>query len=1006
LTGPCAAFDVNPRDFKVGQLTKMRVTEEATGLRRYGLALAICLAAAGVGWLSGAPAACFLLAITVTSLHVGKGPGLLSVGFCSVAYGLFLLSPQSRLITEAASYGQFLAFIAASLVISLAIQRIQNSDAARRHIIESIPKSVWWADADGALEFLSSRALKYTGTSLEDMMSSGWTNVLHPDDVGRTKDAWSRSVRSGETFDAVYRLRRFDGAYRWFHTAALPLRDRKGKIVRWYGVDTDIDDLKQTEEALKTSERSLRILVDSIPGMIAGANPKGQHNYANRRLLDYVGVTLADAADRGWINVVHPDERDFVMSEWLRSAKTGEPYDVVHRMRRADGEYRWFHVRAEPLRDERGHIDRWYALLVDVDDRKRAEEALLKSEQQFRLLIDTIPALVWSTMPDGRRSYMNNRTLTYLGMDREHLPEYQFSCVHPDDAEPLAREWAYALESGEPFSSLHRLRHADGGYRWHEARAEALRDETGNVVQWYGVNVDVDDRQKAEEALRQSEQQLRQLIDTIPSLVWCATPEGEPSYLNKRLMDYLGVGLDQFDTSDGLSLQAAAMSALVHPDDLPGSEKLWAHCIRTGESYIMRYRLRRADGAYRWMDGRREPLRDEEGRVVQWYCVTIDIDDRQKAEEALRRSEHQLRLLTDTIPALVWCATPDGKPSYVNKRLIDYTGMSLDGFDNGGNSAISLRAVVHPNDLPAVERLWFQCVATGESFAMRYRLRRADGVYRLVDGRADPLRDEAGRVVQWYGVNVDIEDETQMQDALRSAQDKLSRAAQAASLSEMSASIAHEINQPLAAIVTSGYACLRWLSADPPNVEKARLTAERTIRDGNVAADVVRRIRALFQRSTVAAGSRLDINSVIAEVCQLLSDEACRRNVRIETGMEPELPPAAADRVQIQQLLMNLARNALDAMDQTDDSFKELFIRSRRNNKDTLLIEVRDYGAGLTDVDKVFEPFFTTKAKGMGMGLAICRSIVEAHAGRLWASKNECRGATFSFTLPVQKGNA
>jgi hypothetical protein len=993
-------------------------TTASSTVQRYGLALAICVVAIALTWLTSAPSSCFLAAITVICLYAGRGPGLLSIAICALAFIAYILTPDSYILVEFNNYLRFAAFLAAAIIISLLVQDYQRADFLHRAeretrlLVESMPGLGWSTDADGNFKYINPSVVEYvrqpSGTleRIEGTDTFGWMQMLHPDDVDDTTKTWLRCLRTGEQFEAEHRIRRHDGTYRWFRAVGRPSRDRDGRITGWYGTTINIEDRKRAEEALRASERSLRSLVESIPGMIAGANPAGQHNYANQRLLDFLGMTFAEATDRGWIKIVHPQERGHVTNEWLHSVRTGQPYDVIHRMRRFDGTYRWFHVRAEPFRGDDGQIINWYALLTDIDDRKKAEEALQKSEQQLRLLIDTIPALVWTATPDGRRSYTSNRTLLYLGMEHDNLNESRFNKVHPHDSAALEQAWARALESGASFSSTHRLRRADGEYRWHEARAEALRDDAGNIVQWYGVNVDVDDRQKAEEALRKSEQQLRLLIDTIPALVWCATPEGEPSYLNKRLIDYIGMTANDFDAPIGRR-QSAAMRAIVHQDDVPTMQQRWGHAVSTGESFVMRHRLRRADGVFRWVDGRAEPLRDDAGRIVQWYGVNVDVDDRQHTEEALRRSEQQLRLLIDTIPALVWCLTSEGEPSYFNKRMMDYLGMAPEDLDEPGRTRLSagIRAVVHPDDAPMLQQGLRQSVDTGESFTLKYRLRRADGVYRLVDGRAEPLRDEDGRIVSWYGVCVDIEDRTQVQDALRAAQERLARAAQAANLAEMSASIAHEINQPLASVVTNGYACARWLSADPPNIARALLTAQRTIRDGNAAADVVRRIRALFKR-TPAAGMLLDINDVIDEVRQLLSDELSKNGARIELDLEAHLPRTLADRIQIQQVLMNLARNGVDSMELTAAPFKALFVRSRREDQNTLRIEVCDHGCGLADAEKIFEPFFTTKTKGMGMGLAICRSIIESHEGRLWATQNEGRGTTFSFTLPIRASDS
>jgi C4-dicarboxylate-specific signal transduction histidine kinase len=261
------------------------------------------------------------------------------------------------------------------------------------------------------------------------------------------------------------------------------------------------------------------------------------------------------------------------------------------------------------------------------------------------------------------------------------------------------------------------------------------------------------------------------------------------------------------------------------------------------------------------------------------------------------------------------------------------------------------------------------------------------------------MRNADGTIVQWNVICLDIDGEVRAQEKLRLAQESLARASQAASLAELSASIAHEVNQPLAAIVANSNACHRWLSAEPPNVERAKITAERIIRDANSAADVVSRIRALFRQSVEPRNSAA-LSSIIAEARNLIAEEAARRRVRIELDIESDLPPVALDRVHIQQVLVNLIRNGMDAMDAVAED-RLLGVRVRRKG-DVVQTEICDRGAGIEFPDRIFEPFFTTKDHGMGMGLAICRSIVESHGGRLWAEKNEPHGAKFIFTLPVE----
>jgi C4-dicarboxylate-specific signal transduction histidine kinase len=307
--------------------------------------------------------------------------------------------------------------------------------------------------------------------------------------------------------------------------------------------------------------------------------------------------------------------------------------------------------------------------------------------------------------------------------------------------------------------------------------------------------------------------------------------------------------------------------------------------------------------------------------------------------------------------------------------------------------------VIHPDDQSAHVQKWHRAMETGEPWDDTYRIRRADGEFRWFYDRVEPSRDRDGRVVCWYAVKIDINDTKEMEETLRSTRRRLSAAMQVATVAELSASIAHEINQPLASVVTNAHAAQTWLSHDPPNLERVEATLERIIRDGHSAAEVVRRIRALFKESAPIK-SPLDINEIVAEVLRVLADELRDKSIVVETELEADLPMINADHVQIQQTLINLVHNATEAMHGATDRAKSLVISSRRQGQQ-LLIQVRDHGVGIQDPAVIFEPFFTTKESGMGMGLSISRSIVEAHGGEIWATANADSGTTFSFTLPL-----
>ncbi|PIO45217.1 hypothetical protein B5P45_09290 [Phyllobacterium zundukense] len=645
---------------------------------------------------------------------------------------------------------------------------------------------------------------------------------------------------------------------------------------------------------------------------------------------------------------------------------------------------------------------------TEIENQKHVEEELRDREQELAQLIDMVPSHLWRLTPDGEPTFFNKRMVDFLGLDvpdtdkpGKRRLETVIEAVHPDDAAEFRDTLIRCLVTGERFTMRYRLRRADGVYRWMSSRAEPMRDHDGRIVQWYGLCHDIDDQMHAEEALRRSERQLQEMIDAVPVRIWSVTSMDAPVYFNKRYQDHFRSVIPNFEALGEPRIETL-LQELIYPEDAPEVQRTLMNCFEAGRGAVMRFRWREKDSSYRWAECRVEPRRDQDGAIVQWYGVSLDIDDEMRAQEALRERERELSLLVDMVPSNLWRLTPDGETTLVNKRMANFLGMDL---EDKRQLAVVFDTIFHPDDAEEVGDVLGQCLITGERFSMKYRLRRADGVYRWMSGRAEPLRDQDGRIVQWFGLCHDIDDQVHAEEALRHASDQLARATQAASLAELSASIAHEVNQPLAAIVANSHACHRWLSAEPPNVERAKITAERITRDANSAADVVSRIRALFRQAPHARSSE-DINRVISEACRLMADGIAAKDIRVETKLEPELPSVALDPVQMQQVLVNLIRNGIEAMDAVIDGARVLQICSLRDGLDAIRIEVRDAGSGFEDAARVFEPFFTTKQHGMGMGLAICRSIIESHGGRLWMANNETRGATVAFTLPLEASEA
>jgi PAS domain S-box-containing protein len=378
------------------------------------------------------------------------------------------------------------------------------------------------------------------------------------------------------------------------------------------------------------------------------------------------------------------------------------------------------------------------------------------------------------------------------------------------------------------------------------------------------------------------------------------------------------------------------------------------------------------------------------------HFVRIAIE-RDRAEEALRRNEQRLRDVIDTIPTITWSTLPNGATDLTSRYWLEYTGVSTeDSLGDGWKTAF------HPADIAEHVEKWTASLATGKPFENEARVQRADGEYRWFLHRAVPLRDGHGTIVKWYGTAIDIEDRKQAEEErlrLRQLEGDLAHINRVSMMGELAASLAHDIKQPLTGAVMSANACLQWLRRDPPDMTEASEAASRMVSNVTRATEIIDRVQALFKRDTPER-ELVDVNDIAREMIALLRHTANRNSISICTELDAGLPTIAADRVQLQQVLMNLMLNGIEAM---KDAGGELTLTSNRTDEGHILISVSDSGIGLPahEAERIYEAFFTTKPQGTGMGLSISRRIIESHGGRLWASNNTGRGTTFQFSLPV-----
>ncbi|MDZ4866480.1 MAG: PAS domain-containing protein [Alphaproteobacteria bacterium] len=866
-------------------------------------------------------------------------------------------------------------------------EELRASERNARAIVDGFPGLVAVFSADGFMEQVNQQVVAFWGKSPEALKDWTSADVLHPEDVPLKLNAFAKAFAARSSFEVEVRGRRFDGAYRWLLSRGIPVKDDDGRIVRWYNLLIDIDDRKRAEEALAASKRNLQLIIDTTPALIWSARPDGNTESVNQHFLDYLGRTLEEMQAWVWADAIHPDDQDGLAAVWSTLQQTGEAGQFEARLRRHDGEYRWFLLRANPLRDESGAIVKWYGVNTDIEDRKRAEEALRAREREQKRIIDTTPALIWSPDAKGRIEWVNQHYIDYVGLPLEQMPRQGWEIIHPDDVERLTETWKTLFSSGKTGETEARLRRHDGQYRWFLFRASPMRDENGTIVKWYGVNTDIEDRKRAEATVRLSERNLQHTIDATPALIWSTDPSGATDAFNQHYLDFVGRPAEE--------LLGWGWAVTIHPDDQEHLTTFWKNLLAAGEPGQAEARLLRHDGTYRWFIMRANPMRDESGAIVKWYGVNTDIEDRKHTEQELSRSEaflSQGESVSETGSFLWRLSTNEITWSQQLYRIF--------GFEPGSLVTLErIAALVHPEDLPRMDDMVARA-RMGRDSEYEHRLLLPDGTVKYLHFVARATRDQEG-ALEYIGVVQDVTERRLAEQALSKVRSELAHVARVSSLGALTASIAHEVNQPLAGIVTNASTCLRMLAADQPNIEGARETARRTIRDGNRAAEVITRLRALFAKKEASVES-IDLNDAAREVIALSVNELQRGRVVLRQEFADDLPSISGDRVQLQQVVLNLILNATDAMSDVGDRLRLLTIKTELDEDEQVRLSVRDSGVGIDPqtASKMFDAFHTTKPGGMGIGLSVSRSIIDRHQGRLWARSNDGPGATFSFSIP------
>ncbi len=550
---------------------------------------------------------------------------------------------------------------------------------------------------------------------------------------------------------------------------ALPVRNKRGEIVEWYGIAADIEDRKRAQEAERRRESELRELIEAIPAMAWSASPDSSCTYVNKNWTEYTGLSLEETVGSGWLRAVHQQDAEQHLSSWQKSVATGQPFQNEVRFRRAaDGQYRWFTVRGVPLLDEQGRILKWYGIAVDIEDRKRAEqareEAARRSERELREVIERIPAMVWMTLPDGTATFVNRGWTEYFGLSLEDLLGWGWTrIVHPDDVEQFVGKWRASLATGKPLEGEIRVRRADGEYRCFLVRVVSARDEQGKILNWYGAGTEIEDRKRAEDALRASEASLREAQRLTRTCSWrhdvlsdkvTVSPEG-----------FLMYGIEPEDDASSADFYFRRM----HPKDRPEFEQAYAAALLRKTDFEADVRIVLPDGTIKNIRSIGHPILDERGDVVEFVGAAIDVTEHHRAAQALRRSEAYLAEAQRLTKTGSWAMDPCAdRVIYLSQETYRIFGFNpADGIP----SIERFMQRVHPDDRTRVRARIEEGIRNKVEHSFEYRIMSPDGNVKYLRNLRRTVINDAGEVVEVIGTTMDITERKQAEEAKKAAEE-------------------------------------------------------------------------------------------------------------------------------------------------------------------------------------------------------------------------------------------
>ena len=907
---------------------------------------------------------------------------------------------------------QGVAFVLDLTTRKCAEQALRESETKLRDYAETASDWFWEIGPDYKFTLLTENA--FGSDSAARIGTTCWDHAL---DLETEPEKWrlvQATLDSREPFrDFVYCSARRDGSPMYVRASGKPVFDASGEFRGYRGTGADVTAIVRAQEALRESERSLRSAIDGIAGLVAVMAPNGELDALNRQVIEYFGRSLEEMKNWGTSDAVHPEDLPRIAESFQKSIAAGTPFHYEVRLRRFDGEYRWFDNRCVPIRETSGRIVRWYMLGTDIEDRKCAEAALRGSEAKFRDYAESASDWYWETDPDHKfarvTDYERLRARGFSPVSRIGLARWEFAT----DVESEPEKWRLhrsVLEARQPFRDfVYPAVRTDGSLVYYKTSGKPVFDASGEFRGYRGTGTDVTAivrTQHAEASLRRELQRSQFYLSEGQRLAHMGSFAFDPSGFIDHWSDAMFqiYGMDPQNGNPTIE----QVLALVHPEDRDFVAETIKRMLTQGCGCDVKKRIIRPDGELRYIRCVGIPVVEDE--VLKGFLGTaIDITEQERLTQRLERRQAHLaeaQKLTQT-GSFVWDIAT-GEAPYLSDQWY-----SIYGFEGGDAHAWKDRLQrLHADDRSKWDAAVDRAMAERSDYDLEKRIILPDGTTKYLHALGHPVLNSSGEVVQFMGTVTDITERKHAQEEherLRQLESDFAHINRVSMMGELAASLSHEITQPIASARNNARAAVNFLDRHPPDLGEVREALDCVVGDTDRAGNIIERIRDHIKKEPPRSDS-FDLNEAINEVVALARTEADNNGVSVQTHFAEGLSPVAGDRVQVQQVALNLVLNAVEAMSSADEGPRQLLIGTEQRQGGGVLVSVRDSGPGIDPehLDRVFDAFYTTKSSGvgMGMGLSICRSIIDAHGGRLWADNSEPGGAVFQFTLPSAENDS